>query len=85
MSAKIKAWGYGLAASAMLAFVVVGCTSGLSTDDAEARCDQERDARDNGGCFEDTTYDECVAAYEDCGEDVNITESCPVQYVCPAD
>lgn len=56
---------------------------GFSEEDAIARCDQERAARGAEACFNDVTYDECVAAYQDCGEDVEVAESCPPQYTCP--
>lgn len=75
---------------AALTFVVMGSAAfvacgGFSTEEAEARCDQEEAARAGGGCFTDVTYDSCVAAYEECGEDVDANDSCPLEYVCPAD
>jgi hypothetical protein len=56
---------------------------GFSTEDAEARCDAEQEARGIGGCFDDAAYDECIVAYEECGSDVNIDDSCPIAFTCP--
>lgn len=70
---------------AVLGVFVLGASGcgGFSTEDAEARCDQEAEARSGGGCFSDTTYDACVTAYEECGEDVQINDACPLSYSCP--
>lgn len=59
-----------------------GC-GGFTEEEAVARCDQEQEARGGGGCFTLPVYDECVAAFQDCGDDVVIEESCPMQYSCP--
>ena len=66
----------------LLPFVSASC-GGFSTEEAEARCDQEQLAREEGGCFTEFTYDDCVAAFEECGEDVTIDDSCPLAFVCP--
>lgn len=58
---------------------------GFSTEEAEARCDQEEEARAGGGCFTSTTYQECVLAYEECGEDVVANDKCPLEFECPVD
>ena len=65
-----------------IAVVTSACGGGFSTEEAEARCDAEQEARDLGGCFDDVAYDECVVAYEECGSDVNIDDSCPLSFTC---
>jgi hypothetical protein len=72
-----------LALVGLLALTLGAACGGFSEDEAAARCDQEQEARGAEGCFTDATYAECLAAHEECGEDVEIAESCPVQYVCP--
>jgi hypothetical protein len=60
-----------------------GC-AGFSDEEATARCDQEEEARGGGTCFTAVTYDSCIQAYTDCGDDtVVVEESCPVTYSCP--
>ena len=56
-----------------------GCDGGFSDEEAAARCDQEREARE---CMTDAAYDECVAAYVECGEDVVIAGTCPTTFSC---
>lgn len=63
--------------------VVTSACGGFSTEEAEARCDAEQEARDGGGCFDGPAYDECVTAYEECGSDVDIDDSCPPTFTCP--
>lgn len=70
-----------LVASLAAAHLLTGC-GGFSTEEAEARCDQESTARSGGGCFSDVTYDACVTAFEECGEDVVINDACPLTYTC---
>lgn len=65
-------------------FPVVGC-GGFSDEEAAARCDQEQAARGEQACFTSIEYDQCVAAYVDCGEDVVVGDACPVTYTCPDD
>jgi hypothetical protein len=67
-----------------IASALVAC-SGFTEEEATARCDQERDARGEQGCFGAVEYDQCLAAYQDCGQDVEIVDGCPVQYNCPVD
>lgn len=59
-----------------------GACGGFSTEEAEARCDQEAEARSGGGCFTDVAYEECVAAFEECGGDVLINDGCPLSFTC---
>jgi hypothetical protein len=65
------------------ALVFVAACGGFSEEEAIERCDQEQAARGAEACFNDVTYDQCVAAYEECGSDVEVAESCPPQYLCP--
>jgi hypothetical protein len=62
--------------------VVTSACGGFSPEEAAVRCEQERDAREGGGCFDDTAMEECTAAYEECGEDVTIDDSCPLSFTC---
>jgi hypothetical protein len=73
----------GLALGLALSAAVLGCGSGLSTEDAQLRCDQERAAKDQ--CFTDEAYAQCVSCYEECGDSCATLTSCPVQYSCASD
>jgi len=81
MVSRMTRWVPALAALAALAALVAGC-GGLSTVEAEQRCDQER-AADASGCISDAAYDQCVTCYEECGDDCSRGGSCPAQYSCP--
>jgi hypothetical protein len=74
-------------ASVVLSVLAIACLcvacAGFSEEEAAARCDQEEEARAAGGCFTAATYDACLAAYEECGEDVDIDEACPPTFRCP--
>lgn len=69
-----------------LLFALAACTGGGGTTDdtaalaaeATAWCDDQRDQQ--AGCFDDATYDACIACYTECGEPCPVAESCPVQY-----
>lgn len=63
--------------------VLASACGGFSDEEATARCDQEEATRAGGGCFTPSAYDECVAAYTECGEDVTIDDGCPPSFVCP--
>lgn len=71
-----------LAVGFAIAILTSAC-GGFSTEEAEARCDAEQEARSGGGCFDEIAYDACVAAYEECGSDANIDDSCPLSFTCP--
>lgn len=62
--------------------VLTSACGGFSTEKAEARCDQEEEARQGGACFDANAYDACVLAYEECGQDVDISDSCPLSFTC---
>lgn len=72
-----------LAAVSLVAFAsvaAVGCSSGLSTEDAKVRCDQDKQAL--SAQFNDSVYAQCQACYEECGDDCVRTASSPVSYAC---
>ena len=57
---------------------------GFSEEEAQNRCEQERVARQDGGCFDASTLTSCITAYEDCGSDANVDDAtCPLTYSCP--
>jgi hypothetical protein len=59
--------------------LAAGC-GGLSTKEAQQRCDQA--SVDATNCMSDEAYKECVICYEDCGDDCTIGESCPYTFAC---
>ncbi|MCC6555257.1 MAG: hypothetical protein IT372_20020 [Polyangiaceae bacterium] len=63
------------------AALAAGC-GGLSTVEAEQRCDQAR-AADATDCVNDAAYDQCVSCFEECGDECAKAESCPAQFICP--
>lgn len=70
-----------LVVTAAAAVAFVGC--GFSEQDATDRCKQEQAAR-GLSCFNETTLNECIKAYEDCGESAIATDaSCPQKFSCP--
>ncbi len=63
--------------------LLVGC-GGFSEDKATKLCNQEQEARGDSACFDDATYQECLDAYEECGDDVDVDDSgCGPVYSCP--
>lgn len=62
-------------------FALVFAACGYSSEEAESKCNVERTAK--ATCFDDTTYLQCTACFEECGDDCAVAESCPVQYICP--
>jgi hypothetical protein len=77
MASRTTRWVPALAA---LAALITGC-GGLSTVEAEQRCDQERAA--DSTCIREEAYDQCVTCYEECGDDCARGKPCPAQYSCP--
>jgi hypothetical protein len=66
---------------ALLPLLTLGFAAcGYSDEEAAAKCTLERDAK--GVCFNDATYVQCTACFQECGDDCAVAESCPVQYVC---
>jgi hypothetical protein len=74
-----------VASSFSLSIVSLAACGGFSEEEATARCDQERAARGEQGCFGNVEYGKCKAAYEECGEDVTVVDGCPIAYSCPAE
>lgn len=68
--------------SAVVLVGLSGC-GGFNTEDAEARCEQEEEARGEGSCFNAVAFEGCVAAFEECGDDVVINDACPLTFTCP--
>lgn len=60
--------------------LLAGC-GGLSTPEAEERCQQEREA-DATQCVTEEVYQQCVSCYEECGDDCVALLTCPAQYSC---
>lgn len=57
-------------------------------EEARARCDQERDAREDSFCFTEANYQECIAAFDECADDVIVdvqstATSCTTTFFCP--
>lgn len=80
----MTALGFRVSFVLALSFAVVGCDGGFSDEEARAQCDEERASRGDGqtSCLTDEAYDECLAAYTECGSDVRIAETCPTKFVC---
>ncbi len=70
----------GLLALALSCAAAMGC-GGLSTEEATQRCAQMHQA--DPVCTPTETEAECVTCYEECGDQCQIAESCPVQFICP--
>lgn len=74
------------ALSATTTVLGLAACSGFSEEEANNRCEQERVARSGEmGCFGNVEFNKCVTAYEECGQDVDVVDGCPVQYNCPSD
>jgi hypothetical protein len=74
-------WFLHVLAALSVAALAAAC-GGLSTVEAEQRCDQER-AADAIGCVDDAAYEQCVTCFDDCGDDCTKGTSCPAQFTCP--
>lgn len=56
-----------------------GCGGGYSEQKATDRCNQEKFAK---VCMTDKVYDECIACYEQCGDQCFPQNKCPEVYSC---
>ncbi len=79
----------GLTVAVLVSSVAMlsGCENGFSDEEAVDRCDEEQAAHDAGqatSCMTEESYDLCVSAYTECGEDVEIIETCPTKFQCSA-
>jgi hypothetical protein len=61
----------------------LGCSSGLSLEDATIRCDQEKVSK--GSLFAKGTYNECLQCYQTCGDECAPVASSPPTYGCPSE
>lgn len=66
-----------------LSAAVFGCSSGLSKEDADVRCDQDKASL--GSLFGTKTYEECEACYMECGDSCKREDSSPITYACADD
>jgi hypothetical protein len=69
-----------IACLVLLLSSAMGCGGGYSTQEADARCKQERT---NKPTLTDESFAQCVACFEDCGADCEAAGSTPEQYACP--
>lgn len=67
----------------MTAAAATGCGSGLSTEEATQRCDQEKRAL--GQLMTQASYDQCIACYEECGDECERAATPSPTYSCPAE
>lgn len=67
-----------VSAVAFLSVTAVGCGSGLSKEDADIRCDQEKAALG----FSDAVYAQCEDCYEKCGDSCVRHATSPITYAC---
>lgn len=77
-------WVRGLAA--LSALMVLGSAAGagcggLSSSEADLRCEQEQESI--SFCFNASVLAACEACYESCGDSCVRVASCPLSYECP--
>lgn len=61
--------------------IATGCGSGLSTEDAQAECEDLRQRLTS--CLEDdATMSRCVSCYEECGVECDVSDACPATFAC---
>lgn len=72
-----------LAALIAIAALSMGCGSGLSTEEATQRCDQERNIKKM--FFSEGSYTSCLGCYEECGDECVAQATSPESYACPAE
>ena len=72
-----------------LACPLAACGEGFSAADAAAECDaiQANPPPTVPQCdFDQTAYDQCVACYQDCGDECALVHTaCPYVFSCPTD
>ncbi|WP_437504161.1 hypothetical protein [Sorangium sp. So ce1099] len=62
-----------------LVALAAGC-GGFSTEEAQHRCDQLRDAVPS--CSNEESHGACVSCYEECGDDCQPSAACPQTFTC---
>lgn len=67
-----------MSAAAICMATAWGCGSGLSKDDADLRCDQEKAAL----AFSDEVYAQCESCFMDCGDECVRNATSPISYTC---
>ena len=78
--ARTMRWVVGLFVVAAMA---ASCNT-FTTQEATNRCTQEQAARASGACFDNSSQQSCITAYENCGADTIVNTSvCPLTYSCP--
>jgi hypothetical protein len=66
----------GPSALIAVAALSIGCGSGLSTEEATQRCDQERISKT---FFTEASYAQCLECYEQCGDECTALARSPEQ------
>jgi Na+-translocating ferredoxin:NAD+ oxidoreductase RNF subunit RnfB len=69
-----------MSAVALFSAMVLGCGAGLSKEEADLRCDQEKAALSS--FFPDSAYASCEACFEKCGDDCVRLATSPISYSC---
>lgn len=67
-------------AAAFLSAAAFGCSSGLSKEDADIRCDQDKVAL--GAVMTDEAYAQCESCYMECGDSCVRHSTTPISYSC---
>lgn len=62
---------------------LVGCGSRFSTQEATDACEQLLDRINTAET--DEQFNECVACFEDCGDDCQQQDTAPATFACPGD
>lgn len=62
---------------------LVGCGSRFSTQEATDACEELLDRINTAET--DEQFNECVACFEDCGEDCRQQDTAPATFACPED
>lgn len=70
-----------VSAVAFLSAMAAGCGSGLSKEDADVRCDQEKAALG----FSDAVYQNCEDCFMKCGDECVRNATSPISYACSDD
>lgn len=71
-----------LGALGALTLVLAACSEGVSTQEAAARCDIERQ---NSTSVLEESYAQCIACQEECGDDCKAQGKTPEEYACPVE
>ena len=66
--------------SCIAALACIAACGGYSTQEAYDRCEEERTVKPT---VTDEAFAQCVACYEDCGNDCVAQGTSPESYLCP--